>query len=152
MKHEKTYLFKNTISKKAQEPAKAVFNSSIEIEVEPAAEFGGSGHALNPEEMFVAAINSCLMQTFFYFTQRFNVEILSYHSNAQGQIEKQSDGFRFTHIQVQAKVSLADGASMEKTHEAGRLAEKYCLVSRSVAFPVDYHLEIELKGSKFLGE
>lgn len=125
-----------------------VFRSSLEMEVGPAAEFGGSGEGLNPEELFVTAINSCLMQTFFYFTQKFNIEILSYYSQAQGQVEKQSDGFRFTRVQVQAKVYPAEGIPAEKIQEAGRLAEQYCLVSRSVTCPVDYQMEIELKQSQ----
>jgi organic hydroperoxide reductase OsmC/OhrA len=102
----------------------------------------GSPESLNPEEMFVAAINACLMATFFYFTERFNVEFLSYYSEAGGQIEKQSDGFRFTNVEVRARVTLQQPDIAEKTLELGKLAEKYCLVSRSVVRPVRYHLEI----------
>lgn len=148
MKHERTYIFKNTVFQNEKEPAKVVFSGPGQMEMGPAAEFGGSGHGLNPEEMFVAAINSCLMNTFFYFAQKFKIEILSYTSQALGQIEKQSDGFRFTRVEVQAKVQLSEEKVAEKIQEAGELAEQYCLVSRSVACPVDYQLEIELKGSK----
>ena len=145
MKPENTYIFKNTISKNANEPAKVFFCGSIEIDVESAAEFGGSGQGLNPEEMFVAAINGCLMNTFFYFTQKFKIETLSYNSQASGQLEKQSDGFRFTSVEIRAKVQLPKGEFTEKIQEAGHLAEKYCLVSKSVACPVDYQLEVEIE-------
>lgn len=144
MKHKRMHIFKNTISRKANEPAKIIFSGPGEMEIGSAVEFGGSAQTLNPEEMFVAAINSCLMTTFFYFTQKFNIEFVSYHSQAQGQLEKQSDGFRFTSVKVRAKVQLHRNKTAEKIQEAGKLAEKYCLVSRSVACPIDYHLEVEV--------
>jgi len=80
MKHERTYIFKNTVSRNLNEPAKVIFSSPGEMEIGAAVEFGGSGQGLNPEEMFVTAINSCLMNTFFYFTQKFKIDILSYNS------------------------------------------------------------------------
>ena len=100
---------------------------------------------LNPEEIFVAAINGCLMTTFFYFVRKSNIEILSYHSHAEGQVEKQADGFRFTNVEVRAKVTLSRQESAEKVRELGDLAKKYCLVSRSVACPVRYQLEVKTK-------
>ncbi len=146
MKHERVYIFENTVFQNQNEPAKVIFSGLDQMEIGAAAEFGGSGQGLNPEEMFVAAINSCLMNTFFYFTQKFKIETLSYNSQASGQLEKQSDGFRFTNVEVKAKVQLTEEKFAEKTQEAGQLAEKYCLVSKSVACPVNYQLEIEIKG------
>jgi organic hydroperoxide reductase OsmC/OhrA len=145
MKREKSYFFKNTIYKENAKSAKIIFSGPGELEIGPAPEFKGSPETLNPEEMFVAAINSCLMTTFFYFTQRSNIEILSYHSDAQGQIEKQTDGFRFTNVEVQAEVILSRQEFADKVREFGNLAEKYCLVSRSVACPVHYDLEIKTR-------
>ncbi len=146
MKRQKSYLFKNTVFKEGDESAKTVFSGPGELGVGAAAEFGGSGQGLNPEEMFVAAINACLMNTFFYFTQKFKIETLSYNSQASGQLEKQSDGFQFTNVEVRAKVQLPENKFTDEVHEAGRLAEKYCLISRSVTCSVNYQLEIEIKG------
>jgi len=146
MKRERTYMFKNAVSRNQNEPAKVMFNGPGQMEIGAAVEFGGNGQNLNPEEMFVAAINSCLMNTFFYFAQKFKIETLSYNSQASGQLEKQSDGFRFTNVEVKAKVQLPEDKFTEKIQEAGQLAEKYCLVSKSVACSVNYQLEIEIKG------
>jgi len=142
MERQKTYLFKNTVFKKGDESAKTVFSGPGELEVGPAPEFNGNQETLNPEEMFVASINNCLMTTFFYFVRKLNVEILSYYSKAEGQVEKQADGFRFTNVEVRAEVTLQQQELAEKVRELGDLAEKYCLVSRSLACPVRYHLEI----------
>jgi organic hydroperoxide reductase OsmC/OhrA len=144
MKHQSTYVFENTVSQNADEPAKIAFSGPARMQIGPAAEFGGSGQTLNPEELFVAAVNSCLMTTFFYFTGKFDIRLSTYHSKAQGHLDKQSDGFRFTSVTVQAKVQISENESVEKVREAGRLAEQYCLVSRSVACPVEYQLEINV--------
>jgi organic hydroperoxide reductase OsmC/OhrA len=146
MKLQKSYLFKNTVIKEGNETAKTVFSGPGEIKVGPAPEFDGSPETLNPEEMFIAAINNCLMTTFFYFVRKINIEISSYYSEAQGQVEKQKDGFRFTNVEVQAKVILQKQDLVEKVRQLGDLAEKYCLVSRSVACPVHYQLQVDMEG------
>jgi len=143
MKRQNSYLFKNTVFKEGDESAKTVFSGPGELEVGPAPEFEGNPKTLNPEEMFVAAINNCLMTTFFYFVRKLNVEISSYYSEAQGQLEKQKDGFRFTNVQVRAEVTLAQQELAEKVRQLEDLAEKYCLVSRSVTCPVHYELEVK---------
>jgi len=142
MKRQKSYLFKNTVFKEGDESAKTAFSGPGEMEVGPAPEFNGSLETLNPEEMFVAAINSCIMTTFFYFVRKSNIEVLSYYSDAQGRVEKQKDGFRFTNVEVRAKITLQQPELAEKVRQLGDLAEKYCLVSRSLVCPVRYHLEI----------
>ena len=145
MKHQKNYFFKNTVFKEGDEPAKTVFSGPGQLKVGPAPEFEGSPEMLNPEEIFVAAINGCLMTTFFYFVRKSNIEILSYHSHAEGQVEKQADGFRFTNVEVQAEVTLQQQDLVEKVRQLRDLAKKYCLVSRSVACPVHYQLEVKTK-------
>ena len=143
MKSQKSYLFKNTVFKKGNKPAKTTFSGLAGVEVGPAPEFEGSPETLNPEEMFVAAINNCLMTTFFYFVRKLNVEISSYYSEAEGHVEKQPDGFRFTNVEVRVEVTLKQQELAEKVRELGDLAEKYCLVSRSVTCPVQYELEVK---------
>jgi len=145
MKRQKSYLFKNTVFKEGDESAKTVFSGPGELEVGPAPEFEGNPETLNPEEMFVAAINNCLMTTFFYFVRKLNVEISSYYSEAQALLEKQKDGFRFTNVEVRAEVTLTQQQLAEKVRQLGDLAEEYCLVSRSVNCPVHYELEVKTR-------
>jgi len=146
MKRKKSYLFKNTVFKEGDESAKTVFSGPGELEVGPAPEFEGNPETLNPEEMFVASINNCLMTTFFYFVRKLNVEISSYYSEAQALLEKQKDGFRFTNVEVRAEVRLKQQELAEKVRELGDLVEKYCLVSRSVVCPVRYKLGVKTIG------
>jgi organic hydroperoxide reductase OsmC/OhrA len=148
MKRKKVYLFKNAVYTEMDGPAKTVFSGPGQLEVGPAPEFGGSPEALNPEELFVASVNNCLMTTFFYFVRKSDIEILSYRSDAEGEVEKQADGFRFTKVEVRAEVALQKQDLAEKVREFGELAEKYCLVSRSVACPVGYSLMVRVRESQ----
>ena len=143
MKDKRTYLFRNTVYKKRSESAKTIFSGPGELEISPAPEFNGSSETLNPEEMFVAAINGCLMTTFYYLVNKSNIEVLSYYSEAESRLEKQEGGFRFTNVEVRAEVTLRQENLAKKVLELGDLAEKYCLVSRSVTCDVHYELKIK---------
>jgi len=144
MKHESTYLYANTVRKGTDEEAEIVFSGPGGLAVGPAPEFGGRPEALNPEELFVAAINSCLMVTFFYFLRKSDIELLSYKADAEGQVQKGPDGLRFVDVQVHATATVKEPSLAEKVCELAALAEKHCLVSHSVSCPVHYHLHVEL--------
>ena len=139
-------VFKNRLTKIGEDAAITSMSGVKDIAVGPPESYGGSPETLNPEEMFVAAINNCIMTTFFYFVRKSDVEILSYYSDAEGKVEKQTDGFRFTYVEIRAKVTLSQQSFADKVRELGNLAERYCLVSRSVACPIDYQLQVEVKG------
>jgi len=135
-------IFKNTVFKNSGKSAKTTMSGISDAEIGPPPEYGGSPNSLNPEEMLVASVNSCIMLVFYHFAKKYEVEVASYHSDANGQVEKTKNGLRFTNIEVRAKVSLGSTSSAEKIEEIAQLAEKYCLVSGSLACPVQYHVEV----------
>jgi organic hydroperoxide reductase OsmC/OhrA len=135
-------IFKNTVYRNSGQPAKTTMSGISETEIGPPAEYGGNPNSLNPEELLVASVNICIMLVFFHFVRKYEVEIASYHSQAEGKVEKTKNGLRFTNIEVRAKVSLADGASADKIEDIAHLADKYCLVTGSLACPVQYSVEI----------
>jgi len=135
-------VFTNTVSKQEGKSAKTAMSGISETEVGPPAAYGGEPQALNPEEMFVASINSCIMLVFYHFVKKYKVDIRSYSSQAQGKVEKTKNGLRFTSVEVNAEVLLNDNNQAEKIEEIAQLAEKYCLVSGSVACLVEYGVEV----------
>lgn len=104
--------------------------------------YGGSPDTLNPEEMFVASINSCIMLVFYHFANQRKVQIASYQSEARGKVEKTKRGLRFTEVQVTATVALEDAQQSDEIAKLGQLAEEYCLVSNSVSCPVAYSVQV----------
>jgi len=135
-------IFKNTVYQNSSESAKTIMSGISETEVGSPPEYGGSPNSLNPEEMLVASVNSCILLVFYHFAKKHGVEVVSYHSDANGKVDKTKNGLRFTNIEVKAKVSLKRAGSVEKIEEITQLAEKYCLVSGSLACPVQYHVEV----------
>ena len=135
-------IFRNTVYQNTGKSAKTTMSGISETEIGPPPEYGGSPNSLNPEEMFVASVNSCIMLVFYHFAKKYEVEVASYHSDANGKVEKTKNGLRFTNVEVRAKVSLRSASSADKIEEIAQLAEKYCLVSGSLACPVQYYAEV----------
>jgi organic hydroperoxide reductase OsmC/OhrA len=135
-------IFKNTVYQDSGKPAKTKMSGISETEIGPPQEYGGSPNSLNPEEMFVASVNSCIMLVFFHFAKKYEIEITSYHSDAEGKVEKTKNGLRFTNVEVRAKVTLGDAGSAARIEEIAQLAEKFCLVTGSLACPVQYNVEV----------
>jgi organic hydroperoxide reductase OsmC/OhrA len=107
-------------------------------------EFGGPEGMWCPEELLVASVAGCLMSTFLYFAERFDVPIKTYSSTSQGTISKTADGLRFTGVEVAIRATVGDEAAREKA-AALRLQEKlekYCPVSAALNCPVRLELTI----------
>jgi len=136
-------LFENSLSRQASQPATTSMSGISETPLGSPVEYGGSKETLNPEEMLVASVNSCIMLVFYHFAAKFNVDISSYTSHAEGKVEKTKDGLIFTSINVRAKISLSSNRPTDEVKKVAQLAEKYCLVSNSLTCPVQYDVEVE---------
>jgi len=138
-------IFKNTVYRETKGSGVIVLQGLGEVKLSPPPEFGGKEDALSPEEMFVGAVNGCLLLTFSHFAKKQSVEVVSYHSEAEGEVEKGKEGFRFTKISVQAKVLVAKQELVAKVEKISHLAEQFCLISQSVACPVQYQVIVQVQ-------
>jgi organic hydroperoxide reductase OsmC/OhrA len=119
-------------------------NSDLTVATPP--EFGGPESVWSPEELLVAAVESCLLSTFLYFANRFELDLVSYSSTCTGTMAKTSEGLRFTGIDVRIAVTVSDATAAKKA-AALRLnekLEKYCPVSAAIACPLQLVLEISV--------
>ena len=135
-------IFTNKLEKKSGENAITSMSGAVNCQVGPPAEYGGSEQTLNPEEMLVASVNSCLMLVFYHFVKKMNLPVISYKSKADGKVEKTKNGLRFTAIKVEATVETNDINTSQQIQEAADMAEKFCLVSNSLAFDVEYSVQV----------
>ena len=135
-------LFKNTVRCVAGENAITTMSGTGEAKIGPPVEYGGRADTLNPEELFVASINGCLMLVFYHFAEKSGVEIESYEARAEGTVEKTKNGLRFTSVSVQARVKAAATDVTNDLRKLAELAEKYCLVSNSLNCPVSYNVSV----------
>ena len=63
-------VFKNVLSQEAGKTATTSMSGAPNTEIGPPEEYGGRPDTLNPEELFVASINSCLMLVFRHFANK----------------------------------------------------------------------------------
>ena len=108
-----------------------VIPTTIEVATPP--EFaGGIKEIWTPEHLFVAAINACIMSTFFAIAENSKVEYISYESNAVGTADKVEGKFSFTEIVVKPKVVLSAAEHEQKARRVFEMSEKACTISNSI--------------------
>lgn len=72
------------------------------------------------------------------------IEIESYRADAEGQVRKDAEGLRFVEVAVHATATVKYPNVAATICDLAQVAEKHCLVSRSVSCPVHYHLSVEI--------
>jgi organic hydroperoxide reductase OsmC/OhrA len=99
-----------------------------------AASLGGKTGAPNPEELLLAGVSACFVQTWAIFLAKLQVPIDKPALDGSCEVDKDlAGGFRVTKLDLAPHVPAALWASrradVEKTLA---LAEKYCIVSKAV--------------------
>lgn len=136
----KPYLFETELALDAGVVRlKSAFGS--ELTLEPPPEFGGTGRHMSPEDLFVAALSSCMCLTFQDLAKRARLNILSYKCRAIGRLEGDGVSQRFTRVDLYPKI-VVDG-SVERTEQVLAQAKLRCLVGRSSDVICVLHPKIE---------
>lgn len=112
------------------------------LEVSSPVVFGGEAGRWTPEDMLVAAVESCVLLTTLYFVQKNKIGLKTWTSRSAGDMAKTPEGLRFQRIEVNIAARVATAEDVEKLRKAVTLAEKYCPLSAAVRFPVEVKLEV----------
>lgn len=117
----------------------------VAISIGGAKALGGCGTGANPEELLLAAVAACFINTWAIFLKKLNVPYAEPALRVTGELGKDPAGgykmLRATiHTRVPSALLAARRADVEKTLA---LAEKYCIISKvaRAAMPVDVVLE-----------
>ena len=102
------------------------------VEVATPPEFKGHEGVWSPEDLFVAAVNACIMTTFLAYAARAGLSFEEYESEAEGLLEFLDGRFVFTKIFVRPRIALRPGEEPAKAEEILHKAERDCLVSNSI--------------------
>lgn len=95
-------------------------------------EFGGERGVWTPEDLFVAAIETCLKLTFAGIARKRNLRFASWKSTAEGFLEWDQISYRFTKVVISPTIALYDEASIALAREVVERAHLTCLVANSV--------------------
>ena len=71
-----------------------------------------------PEHLLVAAVITCFMNSFVYFTRRMRIEFESFEAHGRGVLERVGRSFEVARIDVNAMVKVADEALTKKIERA----------------------------------
>jgi hydrogenase maturation protease len=115
-----------------------------ELEVATPPEFGGHPGIWSPEDLFLASIEACIMTTFLFFSEKNNLNLLSYKSTAIGQLERIDGFYEFSKATV--KISVKIGSENEKkiVEKIVKKVERACLISNSINTKVEIEADVQI--------
>jgi len=95
-------------------------------------EFKGMEGLITPEDLFVAAENTCFLMTFISMSEKMRFEFVSYECDAVGHLEKVDGDFMFTKIILRPKIEVRDEGDVKKVERAIELTDRNCLIANSM--------------------
>ena len=95
-------------------------------------EFNGERGKWTPETLLVASASTCLAATFRAVAEASKLDYVNLHIDAEGVLEKQEEGFRFTRIVLRPRLSVIRDDDRERAAKLLLKAERACLIARSL--------------------
>jgi organic hydroperoxide reductase OsmC/OhrA len=105
-------------------------------------EFRGKDGEWTPEELFVGAIETCLMLTFASLIEKHHLPVESYSSEAIGLLESAEDVYRFTRVTIKPTIVINDQTAAPKVLELISAALGDCLIANSIITSVFVEPEV----------
>jgi peroxiredoxin-like protein len=110
-------------------------------------EFQGEPGLWTPEHLLVASVATCFLATFRAIAENSKLHVVRLEVEAEGLLEKEEGGFRFTQIMVRPRLAIADAADEERAHRMLEKAERACLISRSLSSHMEMQADVEVAAS-----
>jgi peroxiredoxin-like protein len=95
-------------------------------------DFDGPGDAWSPEQLLLAAVESCFVLTFQAVARASGIAFASIAVQAEGIVDRADGQVRFTEIVLRPRVTMAAPADGLKLRRVLEKAERSCLVSASL--------------------
>jgi len=108
----------------------------------PPVEFDGPGNLWSPETLLVAALADCFILTFRAIARASRLEWKRLTCQAGGTLARVDGVTRFTSFQIRAELALPPGGNEETGRRLLDKAERTCLVTNSLAAPVELVAEV----------
>ena len=120
-------------------------DGTSDVPIAGAARLGGAGGAANPEELLLAAVAACFVNTWAIFLRKLQVAYAEPALRVTGTLSNDpAGGFRMSgaviHVRVPGALLATEKAKVEKTLA---LAEKYCIISKVARAAMPVTVEIE---------
>lgn len=103
-----------------------------ELQVGSPPEFKGEPDVWTPEDMFVGALNACLMLTFLALADRKGLGLVNYETSAEGLLENVEGRYRITEVAVRPSVLVKAETDLETARQIMAKVEENCFISNSI--------------------
>jgi peroxiredoxin-like protein len=144
----KTYRYTTTLYWQGNRSGILASGDKQEFRVASPPEFHGEEGVWTPEDLFVGAVNTCMMTTFAAFAERVQLPVLSYCSTAQGILEVVNGKYQFTKIILQPHIILHSADVVEEAKKTLDEAHQKCIISNSIHSEVIVEPIIEVQPQK----
>ncbi len=142
----KVYLYHTRVKWEGERKGTLACDDKPDIGFATPPEFQGHPGLWSPEDLYVAAANTCFMSTFITFASRLGVRFLAYESGSEGLLTTSDGKFKFTEITLTPRVTVASQDDAEKAHQALAQAHEHCLVANSMGNRVVVRGEVVVAG------
>jgi organic hydroperoxide reductase OsmC/OhrA len=113
------------------------------LRMAPPPQFDGPGDAWSPEELFLAAVESCFLFTLRAVARMSQLEFSRLTLEASGIVDRQDRVTRFTEIALRAVLTVPRGTNRAAALTALEKTKSACLVSASISTPIRLEAEIQ---------
>ncbi len=135
-KSYKSFRYRNDLVWKSARRGAMSSPGKPELAVGSPPEFRGEPGVWTPEDMYVGALNACLMLTFLAFADRKGVGLVAYETSAEGLLEHVEGRYRVTEVTVQPSVVVKSERDLEAAREIMGKIEENCFISNSITATV----------------
>jgi organic hydroperoxide reductase OsmC/OhrA len=107
-----------------------------DLEISSPPEFKGDQGIWTPEDLFVSALNICIMETFLAFAEKKGLGLAAYESSADALLDYKDGKYRFTEVTVRPQVALKLQDDVEPARQIMASAHANCFISNSITSSV----------------
>jgi organic hydroperoxide reductase OsmC/OhrA len=113
----------------------------------PPKEFDGPGNAWSPEQLLLAAVETCFMFTFRAVAQASKFDYLSLDLSGSGTVDRKEGATRFTEVVLRLRLTLPNGGDPERAKRMLEKGKNACLVTASLSVPIRLESEIVVESA-----
>jgi organic hydroperoxide reductase OsmC/OhrA len=100
---------------------------------------GGDPALPNPEDLLISSLAACHMLWYLHLASSAGIVVTAYEDDPIGVGESTPDGAgRFVRAILRPRITVREGADLERAEAIHHEIGKVCFIARSVNFPVSY--------------
>lgn len=108
----------------------------------PPQDFGGPGDAWSPEQLLLAAVETCFLFTLQAVAHASKLEFTSLQLSGEGIVDRKDGSMRFTEIVLRPRLTVPPGVDPDRVLRVMEKSERTCLVSASLSTPIRLEPEV----------